>query len=112
MFVVFQPTDIGIPVLTLTTTGRDGETSSRVLARIEDDEALYVSANHWPRTWYYRALDNPDVQVTIDGETRDYVALPVVGDERERRIAESKFPFVARLLTGFPPHAFLRLEPR
>ena len=109
---VFQPVNIGVPVLILTTFAADGSAKDRVLARIEDDGKLYVSANHWPRTWYHRAVENPSVQVTIDEEKRDYLAVPVVGAEHERLTEEYGFPFLARIFTGFPPRAYLRLDPK
>ncbi len=112
LIVAFQPMNIGIPVLVLTTTAEDGTSTDRVLARVQNNGQLFVSANHWPRAWYHRALENPNVQVTSDGEKANYLAVPVSGEERDRLLAESSFPFVARILTGFPPRQFLRLDPR
>jgi hypothetical protein len=112
LVAAFQPTNIGVPVLTLTTFAADGSANDRVLARLEDDGKLYVSANHWPRAWYHRAVENPNVQVTIDEEKRDYLAVPIVGAEHERLTEEFGFPFLARILTGFPPRAYLRLDPK
>ncbi len=100
------------PVLVLSTASGDGTSSDRVLARMERDGQLFVSANHWPRHWYNRALANPRVQVTMDGEKADYLAIPVSEEVRDRLLATSKFPFVARILTGFPPREFLRLDSR
>ena len=71
-----------------------------------------MAANHWPRAWYRRALMNPEVQVTMDGEKRDYRAVPVTGVEHDRVEAEHRAPVVFRILTGFPPRYFLRLDPR
>ena len=105
-------TDIGLPVLVLTTTDEDGDTRNRALARMEIDGQLFVSANHWPRGWYNRALANPNVQVTVDGEKAGYLAVPASEEENERLNVELPMPVVARFLTGFPPRSFLRLEPR
>jgi len=69
-------------------------------------------ANHWPRAWYHRALENPEVSVTRNGGTTDYRAVPVSGEERERLLDESGFPLVAYFFTGFAPRQFLRLDPR
>ena len=99
-------------VLTITTAGDDGVANDRVLAWLDDDGTVFVSANHWPRAWYYRALENPDVSVTREGKTTDYHAVPVSGKERERLLDESGFPLVAYLFTGFAPRQFLRLDPR
>jgi hypothetical protein len=70
-----------------------------------------VAANHWPRAWYERALESPDVQVTIDGETSERRAVPVTGAEHDRVDEDNSLPFVFRVVTGFPPRYFLRLEP-
>jgi hypothetical protein len=38
--------------------------------------------------------------------------VPISGEERDRVARVYSLPFAARLLTGFPPRAFLRLDPR
>jgi hypothetical protein len=73
---------------------------------------LYVAANHWPRAWYHRALENPEVQVTLKGEEGDYRAVPVADAEHDRVDAENGLPLAFRFLTGFPPRYFVRLDPR
>jgi hypothetical protein len=83
-----------------------------VLAPIDYDGRLFVAANHWPRAWYDRALENPDVSVARNGETTDYRAVPVSEETRERLLGESGFPLVAYFFTGFAPRQFLRLDPR
>jgi hypothetical protein len=108
----FQPENIGVETMVLTTTDADGKSYERVLAPIDRDGRLFVSANHWPRVWYQRALENPDVRVTRNGETADYRAVPVSDEERERLLDDSGFPLVAYVFTGFAPRQFLRLEPR
>jgi hypothetical protein len=57
----FQPA--GGSTLVITTFDGDGTAHDRVLSRLESDGQLYVAANHWPRAWYNRALENPEVQV-------------------------------------------------
>ncbi len=106
---LLQPAEIGIPVLVLTTTAADGTSKDRVLARMESNGQLFVSANHWARAWYHRALANPNVQVTLDGEKADYFAVPATEEEIDRI---DNIPTVMRVLAGFPPKGFLRLEPR
>ena len=102
----------GIPMLVITTTDAAGETRERRLARLVTDEKVYVSAHHWPRGWYHRALENPDVQVEIDGAVADYRAVQVEGDEFERVAAEFPIPLPVRFLMGFPPpRDILRLDP-
>ena len=72
----YQPTNVGVPLLVITTTAEDGTSNDRILSHLESHGQLFVSANHWPRAWYYRALENPNVQVTLDGEKADYLAVP------------------------------------
>jgi hypothetical protein len=98
--------------LVITTFDRDGTPHDRVVARLESDGHLYVATNHWPREWYRRALANPDVQVSLDREKRDVRAVPVAGAEAERVERSNPLPVVFRILTGFPPRHFLRLDPR
>ncbi|MFQ5513446.1 MAG: nitroreductase/quinone reductase family protein [Myxococcota bacterium] len=107
---VLQPRDGS--TLVLTTFDRDRTPHDRVLSRLESDGRLYVAANHWPRAWYRRALENPEVQVTLDGEKADYRALPVTGVERDRVERENGLGVIIRILTGFPRRSFVRLDPR
>ena len=65
MLGYFQPGGRG--TLIITTTDGDGTTNDRVLSRLESNGQLYVAANHWPRAWYKQALENPSVQVAVDG---------------------------------------------
>jgi hypothetical protein len=105
----FQPT--AGSTLVITTSDPDGS-HERVVSRLESDGKLYVAANHWPRAWYRRALENPEVEVTIDGVEADYRAVPVEGAEHDRVDRDNSLPLAFRFLTGFPPRYFLRLDPR
>ena len=107
MIGVFQPANAS--TLVITTTDEEG-THDRVVSRLTSDGQLYVAANHWPRAWYDRALANPDVQATLDDETGDYLAIPVSGAEHDRVDRDNRLPFVFRILTGFPPRLFVRLD--
>lgn len=106
----FQPA--GGSTLVITTFDEAGAPHDRVVSRLESGGRLYVAANHWPRAWYRRALEHPDVQVTLDGVTGDYRAVPVSGAEHERVDGEHALPLPFRFLTGFPPRTFVRLDPR
>ena len=97
--------------LVITTYDMDGTSHERVVAKLESDGHLYVAANHWPRSWYRRALESPDVKVTIDGKTGAYRAVPVTGEEAARVASEHPLGPFFRILTGFPPRHFLRLDP-
>jgi hypothetical protein len=52
------------------------------------------------------------VQVTLDGEKRDVRAVPVTGEEHDRVEGEHGHGIAFRILTGFPPRYFVRLDPR
>lgn len=98
--------------LVITTFEGGGAAHDRVVTRLESDGKLYVAANHWPRAWYRRALANPEVQVVLEGEKRDYRTVPVTGAEHERVDSDNRLPLAFRIVTGFPPRYFLRLDPR
>lgn len=98
--------------LTITTFDADGDAHDRVLTGLSSGGQSYVAVNHWPRAWYHRTLDNPNVRITQNGETADYVAVPVAGEERNRVEAEYPAGLVFRFLTGFPPRHILRLDPQ
>ena len=106
----FQPT--AGSTLVITTFDGDGTPHDRVVSRLESERKLYVPANHWPRAWYNRALENPEVQITLDGEKGDYRAVAVTDMEHERVDRENSLGVVFRFLTGFPPRYFVRLDPR
>jgi hypothetical protein len=98
--------------LVITTFGADGDKHDRVVSRLESAGKLYVAANHWPRAWYERALANPEVQATIDGQQSDYTAMRVEGVEYDQVNGAHALPLVFRLVTGFPPRKLVRLDPR
>lgn len=108
----FQPA--GETTLVITTAGEDGALNDRVLSSLESGGQLYVSANHWPRAWYTRALENPEVKATVGGVKGDYLAVsvPAAGEEHARVDGEHPHGIVFRILTGFPPRYFIRLDPR
>lgn len=106
----FQPADGS--TLVITTFDGDGAPHDRVLSRIESNSQLYIAANHWPRAWYNRVLEKPEVHVTLDGEKGDYRAVPVTGVEHDRVASENSLGVALRILTGFPPRYFVRLDSR
>ncbi len=106
----FQPA--GETTLVITTTAEDGTPNDRVVSHLDSNGQLYVAANHWPRAWYNRALENPNVQVTLDGEKGNYLAVPVTEEEHDRVNGENSLGMMFRILTGFPPRYFFRLDPR
>jgi len=111
---LYQPSfeDQGIPMLVITTTDDSGEPNSRMLANFRTEDNVYVSAHHWTRGWYHRAVENPSVRVEIYGVVGDYTAVPVTGEEFERVATEHPIPLPARILMGLPPpRDILRLDP-
>ena len=105
----FQPA--GQSTLVITTADEDGTRHDRVLARLQSNGQLFVAVNHWPRAWYGRALENPSVQVAVNGVTGAYMAVPALDEEHDRVNREHSLGLVFRILTGFPPRYFLRLDP-
>ena len=104
----FQPANASTMVIT--TTAADGSRNDRVLAQVRNGDRLYAAANHWPRAWYREVLANPAVDITIDGITSSYVAVPVSADEYQSVNAARPLSFGFRVLTGFPTREFVRLD--
>jgi|TARA_B110000196_G_scaffold119417_1_gene103687 hypothetical protein len=102
-----QPTNTNTLVIT---TLDSNQPKDRVLSAVNNDGKLYVSANHWPRDWYRKAKSNPNVEVLYKGEKNLYLAIPVEGEEHDKLMEEHAHPLTFRLLTGFPPRYFLRLD--
>ena len=104
-----QPQFVG--TLVLTTTNENGESFDRVLSSLSANGKLYVRVNHWPRVWYFRVLDNPEVRVGMEGETNDYLAVDIEGEEYDIVQQENPAGVGFRILTGFPPRHIVRLDP-
>ena len=105
-----QPASQGAMVIT--TEDDEGNYHDQIVARLENDGQLYAAANHWPRAWYRRALANPDVVVALAEGTGPYLAEPVVEDEHRLVNSENRLGLLFRILTGFPPRYFIRLDPQ
>ena len=108
----FQPQGPG--TLVITTTDADGNPHDRVLSELESGGKVYVAVNHWPRAWYGHVLANPDVTVRRGEEPTEhsYTAVAVAGEEEARVAADNPTGVVFRVLTGFPPRHFVRLDPK
>lgn len=104
----FQP-EAG-STLRISTINKSGASKSTVVVRLESGEQLYVAANHWPRTWYRQALANPNVHIVSANEQGSFTAISVDAEEHDRVNADNRLGFGFKLLTGFPPRYFLRLE--
>ncbi len=105
----FQPENQD--TLVIITNDGEGNEFNRVLRRLESQNKVYVAVNHWPRAWYYRSLDFPDVKVSYNGAISDYVIVPITGEEFDQVNTEYSLPIFFRILTGFPPRRILRLDP-
>jgi hypothetical protein len=106
----YQPADD--QTMVITTYNDVGEGADRVVARLENEGNLYVAANHWPRAWYYAALDNTAVEITFNGQTFPYTAVRIEGEDHDRVNDAHALPLAFRILTGFPPRYLMRLDPR
>jgi hypothetical protein len=107
----FQPADT--ETMLIRTTDSDGVVNERVLSRIESDGQVYAASNHWFRSWYHQALENPDIQVTFGDETTDYRAVSVSNEAEHDRIdGEHPRGPVLTVLMGFAPRYLVRFEPR
>ncbi len=106
----FQPDMPGAVIIT--TTDEQGAATSRTLAGFNYNDRLYVSSNHWLRGWYYAAVKNPHVDVAIEGPPGAYIATRVEGAEAAALSDAYSMGFVLRLMCGFAPSRFLRLDPQ
>ena len=114
------PKSIRCFVLTVSDTRtEDSDTSGRAIAgalaaaghvvvgrTIVKDEPARV------RAVVTEQLANPEVQATVKGQKGNYTAVPVTGAEHDRIATEHALPLPFRILTGFPPRYFVRLDPR
>jgi len=103
-----QPQSDG--TLVIVTTDDDGSRNERVLSRLEFAGKTYVAVNHWPRAWYRDVLERPQVQITYEGSTGDYLAVPVEGAEHDQVQKARPIPLPMRFLMGFAPRYFVRLD--
>lgn len=98
--------------VTLFVTDAQGHEIKRNLASLEHEGALYISSNHWLRSWYDAALKNPEVEIIRNGVRGPYTAVPIKGAERATVSELYRMGFVLRFICGFAPSKFLRLDPR
>ncbi len=104
----YQPQNESTLVLT---TFEGSEPKPRVLTQIDIEGQPYVAVNHWPRQWYNRLQENPEVEVTIGDVTAEGYARVVTDQAEFQRLSEARpLGLVFRILTGFPPRYFVRLD--
>lgn len=98
--------------LSLTVYEENDKPHVRVLSRIEHDNNLYVAVNHWPRSWYRTLQENPQIKVSYGDIDFSGTAVIVTDADEHNRIATDRpLPVWFKVLTGFPPRYFVRLEP-
>jgi len=78
----------GLPVVVVSTTGaRSGKTRTIPLGGIPSGENIILIASWFgnPRypAWYYNLRANPEVTVSQDGKSLEYIARLVEGKERQ-----------------------------
>lgn len=97
--------------LVLSVTDDSGTVHERVLSRIEREDKLYVAVNHWPRQWFQLAMENPNVKLTYSGKTIEAMAVQVTSEQELMQVSEARpIGMMFRVLTGFPPRYFVRLD--
>ena len=104
----FQP-ELG-GTITITTVDKQGQSHDRVVSRFESGGELFIAANHWPRAWFRRVLQNPKLIALIDGESASYQAVLLKGEKHDQLALEYDPGLAFRFLTGFPPRYFIQLE--
>ena len=98
--------------VTITVTPDGGDPIKRTLFGFEHEGTLFVSSNHWFRKWYHAALQYPEIEVTRAGVTRPFIAAAVQGEEHKRVSRAYNMGFFLRLICGFAPSRFLKLQPQ
>lgn len=76
----------GLPVVRLTTIGaKTGKQRTVPVLGLQDGEKWIVVASNWGGdnhpSWYYNLQSNPDVKLTINDQTSQYVARDATEDE-------------------------------
>ena len=101
---------------TFDSTGQPHET---VLSLLDDGGQLWVESGHWFRSWYWRAIANPEVELVRDGVAAPYTAVAVDTPEAldtvkrlaKRDVGAGAF-WISRAMLLFAPIKPVRLDPR
>ena|SRR5688572_26214449 len=80
---------VGLPIIQLTTIGaKTGQPHTMPLVSLIDGEKIALIGSNFGRKhnpgWYYNLITNPKCTVHISGRTREYMARPADGREREK----------------------------
>jgi len=114
----FQPQPEGGPTAVLRTYDDLGKPHDTVLTLLDDNGQLWVQSGHWSRGWYRRATRHPEVDLTRDGETMPYRAIPLDTPEAHDTVmrlmgkGEGVRFWIGRTMLLFAPIKPVRLDPR
>lgn len=80
---------VGLPMVEVTTMGaKSGQPRVMPLAAYQDGEKFVLIGSNFGRKpnpgWYYNLRANPNCTVHINGQTREYIARELSGEEREK----------------------------
>jgi hypothetical protein len=95
-----------------------GEPKDTVLSLLNDNGQLWVESGHWFRGWYRRVQANPEVELTLDGQTAPYRAIADESPETVEHVtnlmkrANGGAYYVARTMLLWAPIKPVRLEPK
>ena len=112
-----QPQFDGTVVLRTYEPGGGGAKDT-VLSLLDDDGQLWVESGHWFRGWYRRVQANNDVELTHNGQTAPYRAVPDESPETLAHVtdlmkrANGGGYYVARTMLLWAPIKPVRLEPK
>lgn len=90
--------------------GRDERRITRKLYGFDYNGKLYVASNHWVRRWYYAAIDKAEIEVERAGNVTRRTAVLIDGDEESEVSREYGQGLLLRIMCGFAPQRFLRLD--
>jgi hypothetical protein len=119
LYVGLRQPEVGGRECVLRTTDEAGNVHETRLALIEDHGTLWVQSGHHFRGWYERVLENPEVEVVLDGEAHPFRAVPLDTPEArahvirllKQRAGPVRF-YAIRTLLLFAEIKPVRLDPR
>ncbi len=118
LIAYFQPQRDG--TLILRTFDQSGNAHETVLRNIQDtDGGRWLWSAKWFRGWYYRALENPAVEIVVGDKVEQRLAVEVDDASTVERVVNSQREgvsplqwWVGRATVIFAPIRILRLEER
>ena len=88
----------GVPVVVLTTIGaKSGKPRSVPLLALIKGERVVLIASNWGQAhhpgWYYNLKANPEVELSLDGQTGIYIAQDATDVERQEYWEEAVYMY-------------------